>query len=947
MASTVMPEDPRDILLWCEFIFSKMGIYREAMRRIVSYFITDLEVTSDDASRDEKDKFKDFLAGTIDYKSVLNYVSTDYACFHGDTPVVTRDGVYPIRELAGRTVDVLSQGGSYRPAVFRSFGRQPLMEVTFSDERKILATPEHEWVARNCSDKLVRVPTSKLRHGYRIERTVAPRPEKNDDYYEGVRHGFTFCDGTVYNKHRENQFARANFYGAKDRAMLRYFEGHGSSPIPVQGRDAMQIHGLPPSYKRLPPTEASPSYWYGFVCGFLAADGSVDTYGCAVLTQACEATLEVVTAQLPRIGMAAGPVRGYWRETDLRPYNGNEDAVYEGPMYYATILKRFVREDDLLLPEHRAKFREKFTETEYGRYIGIESVRDTGIVDEVFCCVEPETHTFVVDQAILTGNCYGNSFTSLVVPFRRYLSCPRCYNEWPLRKVYNSPEFGFAWRDFDFHAKCPNESCGYQGAWHHIDRRSGEEADIHVKRWNPHEMEILYDQLTGDTSYIWKIPEDYRQDVRRGKLFHLERANWEVIQAVKNNKVLQFDQDVLYHMKDEALAGIRNKGWGISKVLSNFGQAWYVQVLHRYNEAIALDYVIPFRVIMPAAKGGAADPASQDPVLGANMGSFVSRVNRMLARRRRDPAAWNVVPFPLEYKALGGDANQLAPKDLLDQGIDHLLNAAGIPADMYKGTLTMSAAPPALRLFESYWAPLTHNMNGFMGWLVEAIAKALNWEPVTARLMKVTHADDMNRQAAKLQLMMGRQISQTTGLASVGMDFEDEQKKMLEEEKFVSDETQKMQEEMQDEQAMQQAVQGAAAAGQAPPGGDPNAAAGGAPPGGAPAGGAAPGGGATGGGTGPNTPVTPQELMSKAEEIAGQMQSLPDSQRQGEMIALKKTDPTLHALVKSRMEDQKQQAQQQGGQQVLAQQYGKAASAPLPVPSGLMLRRPRVRVVDV
>ena len=78
----------------------------------------------------------------------------------------------------------------------------------------------------------------------------------------------------------------------------------------------------------------------------------------------------------------------------------------------------------------------------------------------------------------------------------------------------------------------------------------------------------------------------------------------------------------------------------------------------------------------------------------------------------------------------------------------------------------MSAAPPALRLFESYWAPLTHNMNGFLGWLVESIAKALNWEPVTAKLMKVTHADDMNRQAAKLQLMMGRQISQTTGLAS-------------------------------------------------------------------------------------------------------------------------------------------------------------------------------------
>lgn len=89
--------------------------------------------------------------------------------------------------------------------------------------------------------------------------------------------------------------------------------------------------------------------------------------------------------------------------------------------------------------------------------------------------------------------------------------------------------------------------------------------------------------------------------------------------------------------------------------------------------------------------------------------------------------------------------------------------------------------------------------------------------------------------------------------------------------------------------------------------------------------------------------------MAKAEEIAGQLQSLPDSQRQSELISLKKTDPTLHALVKSRMDDQKQEAQMQGGQQVLAQQYGKqGAAAPLPVPTGLMLKRPRrVRIVDV
>jgi hypothetical protein len=82
-------------------------------------------------------------------------------------------------------------------------------------------------------------------------------------------------------------------------------------------------------------------------------------------------------------------------------------------------------------------------------------------------------------------------------------------------------------------------------------------------------------------------------------------------------------------MKENTLAGVRNRGWGISRVLSNFRQAWYVQVLHRYNEAIALDYVIPFRLITPAPGPGSADQA-RDALLNLNMGGYMPQIQRML-----------------------------------------------------------------------------------------------------------------------------------------------------------------------------------------------------------------------------------------------------------------------------------------------------------------------------
>lgn len=517
---------------------------------------------------------------------------------------------------------------------------------------------------------------------------------------------------------------------------------------------------------------------------------------------------------------------------------------------------------------------------------------------------------------------YGNSFTSLIVPFRRYLSCQSCDLEMPLDKVVNSPQCAFKWTNFEFHATCPK--CKNSGKWRHIDRRSGKNDDITIKRWSPHEIELLWDPYTEHCTYVWKIPEDYRNLIRQGHLHQLERASWEIIQAVKHNQNLLFDSGVIFHLKEDALAGMRNRGWGISRILANFRQAWYVQILHRYNEAVALDYVIPFRVITPAPRGG--DGQSGDPVHTINLSSFSSRVQAMIRARRTDPARWNVLPFPVNYQALGGDATQLAPRDLMDQGLDTLLKCIGMPVELFNGTLSFQSAPAALRLFEANWSHLPHNLNRFLSELVTALARIMNWEPVAAKLIRVTHADDLNRQMAKLQLMQGQQISKSTGLGSVGLDYEEEMKRMLEEEKIYAEEQARMQAEMQQSQQMQAMSQ--------PPDmlagvGNTGASATGMPQGAPPA-------------PGmpqspvdqfllqrqnsPNVPRTPEEMQQQAQLIANQLLSMPESVKDSELIKLKRTDQTMHALVTSIIDDIRQQARSQGGAMVMAQQFGQGAA---------------------
>lgn len=526
---------------------------------------------------------------------------------------------------------------------------------------------------------------------------------------------------------------------------------------------------------------------------------------------------------------------------------------------------------------------------------------------------------------------YGNAFFSVLPGFKRNIFCNSCRSiELPLSVVHDSPSFNFRWESFRFNATCPK--CKKSGEWKHVDRKVGDKYACIIKRWNPHDMEILWDPFSDECSYIWKIPQDYQKLIREGKLFHLERAPWEVIQCIAENRHLRFEDGVIFHMKEHALAGIRNRGWGIPKILSNFRQTWHLQVLRRYNEAIALDYIIPLRLISPENGSGGE---KNDPLLNLSMNNFSSQVKSMLRKKRKDPASISVLPFPVKYQLLGGEARQLAPTDLLNQAMETQLNNIGIPTDLWRGSLQLQSAPVALRLFETSHAAIPHNNNAFVRFIVDRVAKILNWEKPKVKLEPVTHADDIAAQQAKLQLMMGGQVSPSTGLKSVRLDYRDEVKRIIEDQRYQAEAQAKSQKEMEGASQMEEMIM------QSGQGGPPGMGGGGAMPGG---GGASQGGPAQGGAgagqqpAGPagqaqqsvaanltvsdNEQISPQEMWQRADTEAARLLGMDAGQRNSELRKLKQANPNIHPFVVQRLEQKRQEASQQGKSMVLQQTYG-------------------------
>jgi len=73
---------------------------------------------------------------------------------------------------------------------------------------------------------------------------------------------------------------------------------------------------------------------------------------------------------------------------------------------------------------------------------------------------------------------------------------------------------------------------------------------------------------------------------------------------------------------------------------------------------------------------------------------------------------------------------------------------------------------------------------------------------------------------------------------------------------------------------------------------------------------------------GPNTPVTPEQLMSTADTLAQELLGLPEGVKDSELRKLKQANPTLHSLVRTKMDEIRQGAQSQGGAMVMQEQFG-------------------------
>ena len=506
----------------------------------------------------------------------------------------------------------------------------------------------------------------------------------------------------------------------------------------------------------------------------------------------------------------------------------------------------------------------------------------------------------------------GNSFTSVVLPIERQLICPECATMRPLKNI---DENAYKFQDWQFTGTCP--VCRKSVVFIRNDAVDKAAGDIlSIVRWPPQDMIVSWCPVSDLYEYRYKIPQELAAKITSGDPMILRGLPWEFVEAVQKGEEVKMNPETFKHIKCETISTMshRLKGWGLPLFMCNFPQVVQLQILERFNEAIAMDYIVPMRMLTPDKTAG-----GMDPLQTFGMNNFMGAVHNMIKEHKLDPTTWHTLPSPVAYHVIGGEAKNLAPVELIDRSLDTLLSSMGIPQEFYRTTLSTGGPKVGLKMYEKQWSHYMSETNSWLNWYLNCCSRFLMWKKMSGRLAPPSLVEDEETKQLKLSLATAGKISMDTAMKAYGIDPDYEQEKIAEENAYAAELASEQQYKQEKQTMLSEIIRTppptAMPAGQAPAG-MPGAA------GQLPGPMEAYGGGAQQGAPAPGQSLVPQaqssgnptmdQIMGDADGLAQQLLTADTATRRNTLADLKRDNFSLYSLVSKKLEGLEQGARAQG-----------------------------------
>lgn len=445
---------------------------------------------------------------------------------------------------------------------------------------------------------------------------------------------------------------------------------------------------------------------------------------------------------------------------------------------------------------------------------------------------------------------YGNAFRSIYFPFDRYLRCRTCGTEVNIRKA------NYKLRDNKIVLSC---ACGVSDYADIEDKQSDDLSKIKLIAWDPKQLDLVYNPITGDTTYYYTLPGNVIKGIANKEEAFLNTIPKMFLDAHEQKRDIKLGAN-FYHHKAPGLSGYA-VGWGISPLMPALKPYLYVSILRKASEAIGLEHITPQRILFPQA-------SSNDPTVTTNLAKWQEHVSKAVEKWRRDPNYVMTAPHPTGVINIGSQGRGLMPTQEIREANQEMALAMDLPPDFIYGNGGIEKNTVSLRILENQLTPYVEQIIDYANWVIKLINAKYGKSYCEIDLTPFTLADD----TMKTQMLMqtaGNLTSQRTFMEAVGLDPDEEHDKLKQEqieahnrgkevEKAIVEQDQNIAQQTQDE-AVSEA-------------------------------------------TGSIPEYNQQKLMAHAQQLAQQFIMIPYEERRSQMDQLQNEDYVMWAMVSKMVE---------------------------------------------
>jgi hypothetical protein len=493
--------------------------------------------------------------------------------------------------------------------------------------------------------------------------------------------------------------------------------------------------------------------------------------------------------------------------------------------------------------------------------------------------------------------CYGNGFMRIAYPFKRFLVDDResTSNYYPIESFEKFEAEGrvkFNLKDLAYTVPDPATKYKTEATFQFIDKKDKDKNNIKLIIMDPRYIRIQYNAEADKARYIYSFNPKMRAQVNQGVTMVINTTPKYMLEAIKDNKDIMFKEGEVFHFRSPLISGISYSGWGLSEIIANYQQCWQLLLYMKADEAICLDYIMPFRIFSMEPQNSGGDVMQNSDAL-----FFTSQMSQIIASRRKDKFAIHAVPFPINYQEFGGNGKTYTPKETIEYQNNVLLNGCGYFSDLYQGTMQVNIVPTALRLIQNTHYFLYNGYNKMAKWVVKKVLDYAEESMIEVQMQEPRIADNLENANIKTRLVMDGTLPWDVIGKDLGISNPvDALVRRIEQDQQVQQRAAEKEEEMKRKQVAQDLLKENLE--------DP---------------------GMAGGGGGPagSTPIF--DMYQKAVQTAQQWEQMPIGQRRQAMEMTQQQDFQLYAMAERIMQENRRNMQRQGAQ-MIREQSGMAPS---------------------